>query len=48
MNGEMMILTLLELYTMYMKNQDNSFFIYTYLLTCLNKNTSVLLKVINI
>ena len=47
MNGKMMTLTFFELYTMHIKKLGE-FFFYTYSLTCLNKDTSVLLKVINI
>ena len=44
MNGKIITLTFFELYTVYIKNWDNSFF-HTYSLTCLKE---VLLKVINI
>ena len=44
MNGKM--ITLFELYTVYIKL--GQFFFHTYLLTCLKKDTSVLLKVLNI
>ena len=46
-NGKGMTLTFFELYTVYIKNYDNSFFILNSL-TCLKKDTSVLLKVKNI
>ena len=42
-----MTLTFFELYTVYMKKLGQCFF-HTYSLTCLNKDISVLLKVINI
>ena len=40
----MMSLKFFELYTMYIKKLGQ-FFFHAYLLTCLNKDTSVLLKV---
>ena len=46
-NGKVMTLTFFELYTVHIKNRDNSFFILNSL-TCLKKVTSVLLKVKNI
>ena len=44
---EMMTLIFFEYYRVYIKGQDNSFF-YTYSLTYVRKDTSFLLKVINI
>ena len=47
MKGKTMTLTFLELSTVHV-NRIGQFFFHTYLLTCLNKDTSVLLKVKNI
>ena len=47
MNGKMMTLTFFELYTVYIKRLGQLFF-HTYSLTCLNKDTSILLKFINL
>ena len=41
-----MTTTFFQLYSMHIRNYDNSFSI-LYSLTCLNKDTSVLLQVIN-
>ena len=46
MNGKMTP-TFIQLYTLYIKNWDNSFSIF-HSQTCLNKDTSVLLQVINL
>ena len=45
MNGKVMALTFFELDTVYIK-ELGQFFFHTYSLTCLNKDTSVLLKFI--
>ena len=47
MNGKMITLTLFELYAVYIKKLGQ-FFSHTYLLSCLKKDASFLLKVINI
>ena len=47
MNGKIMTLTFFELYTVYMKKLGQ-FFFHAYPLTFLNKDTSVLIKVVNI
>ena len=47
MNRKIMTMTFIELYTVYVKTLGQ-FFVHTYLLSSLNKDTSVLLKVINI
>ena len=47
MNGKMMTLTFCILYTVYIKKLGQ-FFLHSYSLTCLNKDTPALLKVINI
>ena len=47
MNEKMMTLTFFELFTVYI-NKLGQFFFHAYSVTCLNKDTSVLLKVINI
>ena len=47
MNGKMMTLAFFQLYTLSVKDSDNSFSI-IYWITCLNKATSVVLQVINI
>ena len=47
MNGKMMTVTFFKLYTVYINKLGQLFFL-TYSLTCLNKDTRVLLKVINI
>ena len=47
MNGKMMTMTFFELYEVYIKQLGQLFF-HTYLLTCLNKKTLVLLKVVSI
>ena len=47
-NGKMMKLTFIELYAVYIVYKINNTFVYIYLLICLNKDTSVLLKLIKI
>ena len=47
-NGKMMNLTFIELYAIYIVYKINNTFFYIYLLICLNKDTSVLLKLIKI
>ena len=47
-NGKMMKLTFTELYAVYIVYKINNTFFYIYLLICLNKDTSVLLKLIKI
>lgn len=47
MNWKIMTMTFIELYTVYVKTLGQ-FFVHTYVLTSLNKDTSVLVKVINI
>ena len=43
MNGKMMTLTFFDIYRVYVKKLG-PFFFHTYSLTCLNKDTSVLLS----
>ena len=47
-NGKMMELTFIELYAVYIVYKINNTFFYIYLLICLNKDTSALLKLIKI
>ena len=47
MNGKMITLTFFQLYTVYIKKLGQ-FFFHAYSLTCLNKDTSVLLKNVSI
>ena len=48
MNGKMMTLTFFKPYAVYKENKENSFSILTYSLTCLNKDTSVWIKIMNV
>lgn len=47
MNRKIMTMTFIELYTVYVKTLGQ-FFVHNYVLTSLNKDTSVVVKVINI
>ena len=47
-NGKMMNLTFIELYAVYIVYKINNTLFKIYLLICLNKDTSVLLKLIKI